>query len=409
MAADTPEIPKIDWRAKGIKAGKIFTPTSPIDAQELFAGRDEQIRQIVDVINQTGQHAILYGERGVGKTSLANVFKNFLEGQRVLAPRVNCDATDTFDSVWRKAFDQAGLTRTTQPPGFGATPAQSLVNASELLGQVATPDSVRKCLTSLSQHFLPVFVIDEFDRLQSEPRRAFADCIKALSDHAVRATVLLVGVAESVDQLIAEHESVQRALAQVRMPRMSSGELHSLIENGVKALEMTIHPNATRRIVKLSQGMPHYAHLLGLYACRAAIDDRQLVVTSDAVEKALQRALTGAQQSILTKYETAVRSARKDNLFAKVLLACAMAETNELGEFAAQDVRDRLEKIAGRRIEIPGFAQHLKEFCESKRGPVLRKSGISRLYRYKFVDPLVQPYVIMQGVSARLIKLNDLD
>ena len=399
----------VDWQELGMRAGTVFTPTSPVNGKDLFAGRDDQLRQIVDVINQIGQHAILYGERGVGKTSLANVFASYLGSQNVLAPRVNCDASDSFDTVWRKAIEQAGITQQQQSIGFTPQSSTTILSANQLLGGEATPESVRRCLTQLSLHFTPVFVIDEFDRLGVQTRRAFADLIKSLSDHSVRATILLVGVADSVEQLIAEHQSVQRALAQVRMPRMSSIELNNLLDGGVRKLGMTIQSGAKKRIVKLSQGLPHYAHLLALHATRAAIDNKLLEVSTDAVQSALQRALIGTQQSILTTYEMAIRSARKDNLFAKVLLACAMAETNELGEFAAQDVRNHLAKIAGRRYEIPSFAQHLKEFTEGKRGPVLTKGGIPRLYRYKFTEPLLQPYVIMQGIKSELIRITDLD
>jgi len=409
MANASDQLLEDHWRSLALAAGKVFTPTSPINGLDLFAGREEQVRQIVDVINQDGQHAILYGERGVGKTSLANVVSSFLGTQKVLSPRVNCDASDTFDSIWRKAIEQAGITQEHNGIGFTAQTSFSILGASELLGGIATPDSVRRCLTKLSQHFIPVFVIDEFDRLGAEPRRAFADCIKALSDHNVKATVLLVGVAESVDQLITEHQSVQRALAQVRMPRMSSEELESLLVKGCEKLGVTIQSTAKHRIVKLSQGLPHYAHLLALHAVRSALDSKNSEVTTDAVHAALERALTSTQQSVLTMYETAVRSAKKDNLFGKVLLACALAETNELGEFAAQDVRNHLSNIAGRKLEIPSFAQHLKEFTEDKRGPVLLKTGIPRLYRYKFLEPLLQPYVIMQGIRSKLIKMTDLD
>lgn len=399
----------IDWQAKAFEAGRVFTPTSPINVQELFAGRDEQLRQISDVIGQLGQHAILYGERGVGKTSLANVFASYLGRQNVLAPRINCDATDTFDSVWRKAIEQVGLTKTVASPGFTSAAKTVPMQAGQLLGEEASPDSVRKCLAMLGQRFLPVFVIDEFDRLTPEVRRTFADTIKSLSDYSVPATLLLVGVADSVDQLISEHQSVQRALAQVRMPRMSQEELESLLDKGIAKLGMTIQSAAKRRIIKLSQGLPHYAHLLALHAVRAALDGKSIDVAGEHVKSALARALTSTQQSVLSAYERAVRSARKDNLFAKVLLACAMCDTNDLGEFAPQDIRPYLEKIAGRWLDIPSFAQHLKEFTEDKRGPVLHKSGIPRLYRYKFIDPLLQPYVIMQGVESGLIKITDLE
>src|SRR5690606_29131012 len=104
---------------------------------------------------------------------------------------------------------------------------------------------------------LPIFIIDEFDRLQQEPRRAFADTIKALSDHAVGATVVLVGVADSVDELFREHASVERALVQIRMPRMSAREIEQILQTGLQRLEMTIDNAAMRRISRLSQGLPH--------------------------------------------------------------------------------------------------------------------------------------------------------
>ena len=64
--------------AKGIDAGRVFTPTTPVDERALFAGRSEQLRTVIDVVRQKGQHEIDYGERGVGKTSLMNVLAGFL-------------------------------------------------------------------------------------------------------------------------------------------------------------------------------------------------------------------------------------------------------------------------------------------------------------------------------------------
>lgn len=366
---------------------------------------------ILDVINQKGQHAILYGERGVGKTSLANVLSSFWGlANRIVATRINCDATDDYNSAWRKVFDQIALT--SEQPGLGFTrePRFKVASAADLLGpSPATPASVRSALTKLATQALPILIIDEFDRLGQEPRRAFADTIKTLSDSAVNATIILVGVADSVEQLIHEHQSVERALVQIRMPRMSKAEIGAIIANGAARLKMSFSSVAGGRIAKLSQGLPHYTHLLALHACRAALDKQSMTVDTDAVKTAINKAISGAQQSIRTAYEYAVRSPRKDNLFSDVLLACAMAETNELGYFAAQDVRPPLQDITGRRYEIPSFAQHLNEFCDSKRGPILHKDGTRRLFRYRFINPLLQPFVVMRGVDADRIKESALD
>jgi len=403
------ELEETEYEITAIQAGRVFTPTSPIDERSLFSGRSQQVRLIVDVVNQKGQHAMLYGERGVGKTSLANVLASFLASQNVTAPRVNCDSLDTFSSVWKKVFEQVNLTATKPTRGLNVTDEVHSYKQADTLPDSVTPDTIRKVLVRLSQRTLPIIVIDEFDRLSERPRRAFADTIKTLSDHAVDATIVLVGVADSVEQLIAEHQSVERALVQVRMPRMSPSEIDSIIDKGLKRLGMTIEAGAKHRIAKLSQGLPHYAHLLGLHASRAALDNRSTSISPQVIEEAVDRSISGAQQSIRSHYEYAIRSPRKDNLFADVLLSCALAETNDLGFFAAQDVRQPLRKITKRQYEIPTFAQHLNEFCEPKRGPILQKTGSKRLYRYRFLNPLLQPFIIMQGLQSSRILAAMLD
>lgn len=391
------------------RAGRVFTPNSPIDEKDLFSGRQDQVRQIIEAISRKGLHVILYGERGVGKTSLANVLSSFLDIPNVFAPRVNCDSTDTFDSTWRKTLDQITYTQDTQHPGFINEPSTQNLSASILLGDQATPESVRVALQQMSNDGLPICIFDEFDRLTQEPRRAFADLIKSMSDHGMRATIILVGVADSVGELIAEHASTERALCQVQMPRMSGREIRQVLINGSKSLNMSWTDSALKQSARLAQGLPHYAHLLGLYAVRAAIESDSMEVGAASVQKAIDKAYAGASHSIRTSYENAIRSARKANLFGDVLLACALAETTDLGWFAAQDVRHWMRKITGKNYGIPTFARHLNEFCEEIRGPVLQRSGSPRLYRYRFVNPLLQPCVIMQGVAKGRISSADLD
>lgn len=397
------------WFDRNLDAGRVFTPTSPIDERSLFAGRRVQVQLIIDVVNQKGQHAVLFGERGVGKTSLANVLSSFFKGP-AFSPRVNCDSSDTFDSVWRKVFGEIRFTAQRAQVGFNRAPKKIGMSVlDELGGEPVTPDVVKSVLFHLSRQSLPIIIIDEFDRLAREPRRAFADTVKMLSDHAVPATLVMVGVGDAVEQLIEEHKSVERALVQIQLPRMSANEIEGILNTGVGKLNMSISPSAVTRISKLSQGLPHYAHLLGLHASRAALDARRNEIVPADLQSAVKKAIGSTQLSVRTAYDVGVRSPRKDNLFKDVLLACAMAATNELGYFAAQDVRGPLQKITGRPLGIPTFAKHLNGFCEKLRGPILHKDGTPRLYRYRFVDPLVQPFIIMRGSDENRISLDELD
>ena len=388
-----------------VEAGRVFNPNTPINEKDLFAGRTQQIIRVLDVINERGQHAILYGERGVGKTSLANVLSQFLSTPtEVVAPRVACDQGDTFDSVWRKLFDKVELIRATPVVGFQAVPKPASYSSAELLGdQAATPGSVNRALHIMGRDVAPILIIDEFDRLPADVRHAFADTVKGLSDDDVPATVVLVGVGDSADRLVRDHQSVGRSLIQIEIQRMSPAEIRQIIEKGLVALDMTISEDALERIVLLAQGLPHYAHLIGRHAARAVLSRRELRVTADDITTAIEKGIEDAQQTIRTAYHYALISPRKDNLFGDVLLACALAEVDGRGTFAAQDVRTPLRSITGKNYDIPTFAQHLNEFSDDKRGRILHKLGEKRRYRFRFADPLMQPYVIMQGVIANKV------
>lgn len=73
-----------------------FTPASPISSTDLFAGRMNHLIRVADAILERGQHVVLYGERGVGKTSLANVASQQISNAVI----VRCDSTDTFETTW---------------------------------------------------------------------------------------------------------------------------------------------------------------------------------------------------------------------------------------------------------------------------------------------------------------------
>ena len=192
---------QMEWQKLSMRASEVFTPAAPIDAERLFAGRIGQLRRVADAVNQKGQHAVIFGERGVGKTSLANIISTKLNGP-LLTVRVNCDSADTYSTLWRKMFEQITFAQATRSMGLGTGVNTTIRTLAEQLGDDIAPDHVRQTLAFLPG-VLPILIIDEFDRIaDAGVRAAMADTIKTLSDHAIAATIVLVGVADSVDELI---------------------------------------------------------------------------------------------------------------------------------------------------------------------------------------------------------------
>lgn len=396
---------------KKFAIAEIFTPSAPIDKVALFAGRTIQITKLINAVSQRGQHALLFGERGVGKTSLANVLKEFLE--RLKMPlslaSTNCEASSTFGGIWRILLNQIPIEYREAGMGFDPATHVTTGTATDFLSHITGPEDIRQILEK-SQTKL-IFVIDEIDRLRDPAAKtALADTIKTLSDHSTSSTLIMVGVADSVDQLIGEHLSIERALVQIRMPRMSLTELMEIITKGLAdpSIGMTASPRCKQRIARLSHGLPHYTHSLALHAAQAAVDRDSLEVKADDVTAALEAAIENAQQSIISSYHQATSSPR-GNLYSEVLLACALAETDDLGYFPTANLRKPMSEIMGKPYDIPAFSQHLKDFCEVDRGAILERTGYPRRYRFRFVNPLMEPYVVMKGVAKSLINPEALD
>lgn len=103
-----------------------------------------------------------------------------------------------------------------------------------------------------------IVIIDEFDRMADRGvETAIADTIKTLSDNTVDATLMIVGAADSLNQLIAEHKSIQRAIREIPVTRMSKSELLEIVDKGLSQCKgLSIEPDPHARIADDSQCLP---------------------------------------------------------------------------------------------------------------------------------------------------------
>lgn len=402
-----------------LRVAQVFTPRTPVSTRDLFAGRWKELTQLADAVSQTGLHVIIYGERGVGKTSLANIVKPLLHvfdkrdevddpdrGERLVV-KVNAIDGDTFDTVWGRAIDEISWEEQGPQLGFRPQPGVTRVSlrAALQLPDTLGIDDVRRSIAALPGS---VFIFDEYDRISDSAASTFTDLIKTCLDFSIESTMVVVGVAETIDQLMRNHASISRALTQIYLPRMTTKELGEIIEKGEKGLGMSFDKVASDHIVRMSHGLPHYTHLVAQFSVREACKEFVRTVETDHVERAFQAATEQALQTVKDKYDQAIQSSHRDSLYAHVLLACAMAATktfDDLGQFQAADVQGPLRRILPEReITVSTYNKHLGQFCDEKRGCILERTGQQRSYKYRFHDPLVPPYVIMQGVTAGTLR-----
>ena len=121
------------------------------------------------------------------------------------------------------------------------------------------------------------------------------------------------------------------------------------------------------------------------------------------VSHALKTAVKQAQQTVTEMHLTATRSPQKTARYRPILLASALAAARSrdaLGYFVPSAVVNPLREILGKPVSIATFTNHLAEFCEEKRGSILERDGQPWGYRYRFRDPLLVPFIFMDGLEA---------
>ncbi|MFZ4208665.1 AAA family ATPase [Streptomyces griseoincarnatus] len=387
-----------------------FRPAAPVDTNDLLKGRADQISRVLGAVGGIGEHAAIYGEPGVGKTSLSLVVQSILSVSKIAtAVRVPCTSEDTFASIWEKYQEflirDIRRGRVTNPDQLLQTLEESDIRA----GAPATPSNVFFLLDQLAE-IQPITVfIDEFDRiLDWEAKSNVSDLIKMLSDERVNATLVVVGVADDVEDLVAEHRSIERNLLQIPMPRLQAGELTGILKEGFEAADLNYDPAIAKDIVDISRGLPHYVHLMGRHIGRNALLAGGSTVTSEHWFDALIKSVEEAQETVARQYAQAISSHRQDALYAQVLLACALTPGDAWGAFLPSDISVAYSRIMKMPRKTADFFRHLRAFTEEERGKVLDTRGEGRGTRYYFSNPLLQPYVILRGLQSGLATRDDL-
>ena len=169
-------------RKNFIDAVNHFThPSDEISNPDQLKGREKQLSQLRDVFDTNGSHAIIWGLRGVGKTSLVHTAcEKYSESVR-LAAAVSCEKNSTFSDLMNDVFRRVANDGKIEFKykdlkasfaAFGFTieggrwfnkekiEIQSVNSASDLLNIIFQPDYEKGRIW--------IIIIDEFDMLKNQ-------------------------------------------------------------------------------------------------------------------------------------------------------------------------------------------------------------------------------------------------
>lgn len=378
------------------RLGKVFSPIAPIKTRDLFFGRIQQIQNVCDAINEPGQHAILYGERGVGKTSLGNIMSTQLTN--VYPVKVTCSRDDDFKSLWLRAFQNIPLAKTTSGIGFTKQDETHYISISSRVAQIedVLPANIEELLKPVLFYRI-LFVFDEFDNInKNKVREQFADLIKSLSDNCENITIVIIGISENVVNLLGNHQSLERCLKQIKMPRMNPSELAAIIENGLSSLEIDMNKETKKKIIEFSAGFPHYTHLLCKFGCKLIIEDDKSVFNKFYLDKSITLAIDNVQEQIREAYRKATFSSAAESQWSEVLFACAISEPDEFNCFTIKEITKKYGEISGKEKNKININYNLGKLCQKERGMILEKLEIDGSVKFRFTNPLSKAFVILK-------------
>jgi Cdc6-like AAA superfamily ATPase len=388
-------------QAQALKAlREAFTPTQPKQSVRLFAGRRRELKRIVSAIEEWKAHIVIFGERGYGKSSLANIVAEIAKQGGISVLSCSCSAELTFEEMFRNFLREIPLPYRgvpTRGEAFKAEAARAGGNFAQLLPAGAFgATELAETLRHLTDRHV-IFRIDEFDRVRGEEiKNQIAEAIKNLSDVGARVTFLIVGVADDLDELLGKHPSIQRNVVGVHLSLMTEAELLQLIKAGEKAADIGFQDEVRGRIVALAQGLPYQAQLLCQQAGQVAIEEGAKTVGPQHLARAIDQAIALAPRGLERLYDQAFAGPNHDSLKA-VAFAAALSPCDPWGYFCVQDLA-RAQRTLGTDTMGPdtigGLLDSLADSGRSQQILRLRQDRAGRYYAYS--DPLLRAYILLR-------------
>jgi hypothetical protein len=270
---------------------KAFTPARPVMDPAMFAGRTNLLHTVIRAIEDQYLHVVLFGPRGIGKTSTLHVLCGIARESRYIVRYVSCGERTRFDALFRAVLADIPLLFHERYDPTAREIEEGLSFADLLDDRPLTVDLASDILGKVAGTRL-LIVLDEFDRASdTDFRRSVAELIKNLSDRGSRVQLVIAGVAQNLTEIIEHVPSIRRNILGLLLPNMTREEIAELIGNGQQVSGMTFTPKALRLISLAALGLPYLASLVAQHAGLTALDRDSTTIDHSDVERGIGQVL----------------------------------------------------------------------------------------------------------------------
>jgi Cdc6-like AAA superfamily ATPase len=390
-----------------------LSPSDAIQTPELLRGRTHQLSEIRQALFSAGRQIFIYGDRGVGKTSLAQTVAFQQQSSERNPILVGCAPNSTCFSIAcdiaREAFPtDPRMAKQTKQNGmslsFKGAGAESKI--SEEKGDFKLPESLNEAVRLLdyvaqNHSKQTVVVIDEFDQIKNkDEQNMFANLVKQIADKKVGVTLIFCGIGASLDDLFNAHLSAPRYFHPVKLERLSYEARFEIIDSAADHLGITVDDATRWRIPMISDGFPHYIHLvcekLFWKVYREKNGGR---VSGDLFEQALAAAAEALEPELKKPYEKATK--KYSNVREPILWAAADGDSFQRPSREIwQSYQRIMEELGEEPIDRTKFNNHMNNMKKTSSGSVLKGS---RAGWYEYDEKVVRGYARLRAIQRGIL------
>ncbi len=386
----------------------VFTPTRPKRLYKDFSGRRDMIEAVIQAVEEEKTHVVLLGEKGIGKTSLANIVGECAKEAGYLVARVTCSADLTFEHLMRSILEQFSNRIAEAPVG---DLLQKRIGATDLLDLVEddvydVPSAIR-VFQKLAEN-QAVVLIDDFERIEcNEFKVKIAELMEVLSDQGAWLSLLIFGRgSRAVDILPDAFETVPN-VTWLKLQPMTEEECDHVIRRGAASVGIRFEDSVVDALIRLSQGVPSALQWLCLLSIRKATQRYASDVELQDLAEIVGHAANKVDPKLSACYDDLCGSNRGRSIDDTLYLA-VQTPADPNGLFSTDSMSQiSFDAIGRSMVELP---LHKALSRLSRNGgdqpPVLEKVHVSGGTCYRFVSPTMRSIVMMKNVG-RLANMPD--
>ena len=273
-----------------------FRPGQPVPL-EFFIGRIEEIKRLHSMV-KTSIHqqrltiGFISGERGIGKSSLANFVRRLADGEcNTAGCHVLLGSVQELNEMVRKTFDH--LLKESMDKSWHQPVTEFFENRIRKVGLFGFSVELNledKDLSILTQNFVSslrnlldklkrqkdglLLILDDINGLAASAE--FANWLKStvdeisISEQNIPLCILVVGLEERRQELVAKQPSLARVFELIDISPWSDEEATEFYEHAFRSANAKIEKAELDTLVHFTGGLPVLAHEIGDAVWRAA-------------------------------------------------------------------------------------------------------------------------------------------